>query len=284
MILRKPVFCTFFSIILAAIPAMSLAQTYVVNEQTNTNSELSSVAQREQAFRKKFHLTASEKMTFKRVPSTDELRDMIAKDPSLTNKKYPKKTVEFSDFESLLANPDFRFTKIMSDAGVFFIENSQEEQEERAKKVDDPIKTKVGEVFPKFRLATSDGSTLDNSMLKGRLTLINFFFDKCAPCIEETPMLNEFAKKHPEIQVLGMTFDNKKQVANYKKEHSFTWRVAYEGDAFIGKVLGIRSFPSYVLIDGHGKVLAIGGQSELKIDINNLVKNLEDLIERTTKS
>jgi thiol-disulfide isomerase/thioredoxin len=284
MSLSKTSLFTLISVVLTTMPASGSSKPAALSMQENGLSDSTSLEQREQAFRKKWYIAPSEKVTFKLVPSVDELADMIAKDPELENKKDPKKTVDFPEFEKSMTKAGFQYSKIMNDAGISFVEYSQKEQEERAKRVEVPLKVKMGEVFPAFSLASSDGATSDNAMFIDRLTLITFFFDKCVPCIEETPFLNEFSQKHPEIQVLGMTFDSKRQVANYKKDHGFNWRVAYGADTFMSNFLGIRSYPSYALIDGQGKVLAIGSQHDLKLDFKNLVKSLEELIERTTKS
>jgi cytochrome c biogenesis protein CcmG, thiol:disulfide interchange protein DsbE len=48
--------------------------------------------------------------------------------------------------------------------------------------------------FPKFELNTLTNGKFDSDKLKGKPTLINFWFTKCAPCIDEMPVLNKIKK------------------------------------------------------------------------------------------
>ena len=50
-----------------------------------------------------------------------------------------------------------------------------------------------GNPFPAFDLPTLSGDRLDQNQLKGKPTVINFWFTRCAPCIDEIPVLNALA-------------------------------------------------------------------------------------------
>lgn len=279
----RSVFCALSIASLSLTTQICAAQTDTTKSQTVSDTNSQTLAERELAFRKKWHIAEDEKVVFKRVPTAAELQEMIALDEKLGKQKHPKKTVSFAEFEKVLAEPKPSFVKLMTNEGSFFIEQSPAEMAERLAQVMPSLKVKRGDDFPKFRLSSTNGKVLDNSFFNERLTLLNFFFDKCAPCIEETPSLNAFSQQHPEIQVLGISFDTETQVINYKEKHGFAWPVAYAAKDLIENGLNLRSYPSYALIDSKGKILAIGGQSELKINFTSLVKNFEDLIARSVE-
>ena len=67
---------------------------------------------------------------------------------------------------------------------------------------------KAGAAFPAFALKTTAGVPVAGDVLSGRLTLLNFFFADCSRCIAEVPTLNAYARQHPEVQVLAVTFDD----------------------------------------------------------------------------
>lgn len=49
----------------------------------------------------------------------------------------------------------------------------------------------VGQKVPSFRAQTLDGVTIDSMYFMHKVTLINFMYIGCAPCIEEAPMLKK---------------------------------------------------------------------------------------------
>jgi hypothetical protein len=48
---------------------------------------------------------------------------------------------------------------------------------------------------PPFDLTQLDGGAVRNTHLLGGYAPINFFFNDCAPCSVEVPVLNDFATK-----------------------------------------------------------------------------------------
>jgi len=51
----------------------------------------------------------------------------------------------------------------------------------------------------------STAVTLENS--SGTWRVINYWAQWCKPCIKEIPELNELAREHPDITVLGVNYD-----------------------------------------------------------------------------
>lgn len=65
----------------------------------------------------------------------------------------------------------------------------------------DAYKLHAGDAFPAFALPSTKGVRVTGVALRGKLTLVNFFFADCLPCIAEIPALNAYARHHPEVQV-----------------------------------------------------------------------------------
>lgn len=171
-----------------------------------------------------------------------------------------RRVASFPEYQAMLDRNQANLTtvKLMMDGLTVFAEKSGAEIEAE-RSMEPPRKALKGVSFPAFDLASTDGTNKNEKFFRSKLTLINFFFDKCAPCIEETPALNQFAKDHPEIQVLAMTFDTLAQVQKYVGEHHFAWPIVYDAGNVIGKDLEIRSFPSFILVDENGIILEVNG-------------------------
>lgn len=204
------------------------------------------------------------------LPGSSKTQDVIAVKHTIYKREVP-----FSGYEQLLARSKKpAITKMMIGDSVAFIELSAEEISAR-QAVAPPHKELKGLSFPSFQLKTADGRELNEKVFKSKLTLVNFFFDKCAPCIEETPALNQFAKDYPEIQVLAMTFDKLAQVQKYVEEHHFAWPIVSDAGKVIANDLEVHGFPSFILVDENGMILGeqTGGDSS-----GDVSKKLHDWI------
>jgi peroxiredoxin len=192
----------------------------------------------------------------------------------IQTQEMPDKKVNFS--KMMMSNGDDNFI-------TMFIQQSAEEA--AAEKKATPtvrLKIKAGDTFPAFSVSTTNSNTVDNSLFQGKITLMNFFFDKCIPCIKETPELNEFAKKHPNIQVLAVTEDSLKKATKYASEHAFSWNIASTDHNFLKEKLGMITYPSFALIDGNGKVLGISTGAEIPAYEGKVEQGLVEWITKLT--
>ena len=55
--------------------------------------------------------------------------------------------------------------------------------------------TAVGHAYPNFKI-TNEARTIDNQSLRGKVVLINFWFEGCHPCMAEMEALNNLFKKN----------------------------------------------------------------------------------------
>lgn len=74
------------------------------------------------------------------------------------------------------------------------------------------IQYAVGDVFPDFSLRDMQGKNWTNEQLKGKKTVINFWFTGCGPCRNEMPELGSWVKQFPEVTVLAITFQKVEQI------------------------------------------------------------------------
>ncbi|MEO8810064.1 MAG: TlpA disulfide reductase family protein, partial [Rhodanobacter sp.] len=121
---------------------------------------------------------------------------------------------------------------------------------------------KPGQALPRFQLQTADGRGFDNATLRGHVTLVNFFFAACAPCIQETPTLTAYAEKYPQQHVLAVTFDDASTAKVYVADHGFNWPVLVDGMAF-NKAMGVDTYPVMALIGPNGRLLKISLSAEI---------------------
>ena len=153
----------------------------------------------------------------------------------------------------------------------------------------DSANTGVG-VFPSFEAKDLDGNKVDSSLFsKNAVTVVNFWFNGCSPCVAELPALNKLNEelKAKGGQVIGVNTDsldgNEDGIAEAKsilKEQGATYtNLALDSDSEAGKyATNIMAFPTTILVDRNGNIIGdpiMGG-----IDNDDTYKQVMDTIDQ----
>ena len=120
----------------------------------------------------------------------------------------------------------------------------------------------AGAAFPAFALKTTAGAPVAGDVLRGRLTLLNFFFADCGRCIAEVPTLNAYAHQHPEVQVLAVTFDDAAVATKFAEQRKLRWPVLADGRALVD-ASGVVGVPTFILVGPDAKVRAMSASAAI---------------------
>ena len=107
-----------------------------------------------------------------------------------------------------------------------------------------------------------DGAEDRLSAYRGRVVLINFWATWCAPCVDVLPELRELVAELPadRFALLGISVDEELETVTAFREREpmpwTNWHVGIESD--ITRAWAVRGFPTYVLVDDQGVILARG--------------------------
>src|SRR5271166_1058250 len=115
-----------------------------------------------------------------------------------------------------------------------------------------------GSEAPKFAVKADNGATLTPTDFGGKLLLLNFWASWCAPCVEEAPSLNEFAKtfKNAGVVVLGVSVDRKEPLyENFVKRFNVSYPTARDPEENLSYRYGTYKIPESYIIDRNGKVV-----------------------------
>jgi peroxiredoxin len=114
--------------------------------------------------------------------------------------------------------------------------------------------------MPEFNMPDLKGKRLNSASLRGKPTLINFYFAKCVPCILEVAPLNTFAVERRDLNVLAMTFDEVPEARAFVNRYGFAWRVIPDARDFIDR-MAVKRYPMMALFDAQGRLLGtrVGG-------------------------
>lgn len=144
--------------------------------------------------------------------------------------------------------------------------------------------------FPAFQAKDLDGNDVDSSIFsQNAVTVVNFWFNGCSPCVEELPELNKLNEelKAKGGQVIGVNTDsldgNEDGIAEAKsilKQQGATYtNLALDSDSEAGKyATSIMAFPTTVLVDRNGNIVGdpiMGG-----ITSDDVYKQVTDAIDQ----
>ncbi len=116
----------------------------------------------------------------------------------------------------------------------------------------------VGDTAPDFKITTSAGDQVTPRNFGGKVLVLNFWASWCAPCVEEAPSLNEFAKtfKNAGVVVLGVSVDRNTQMYdNFVKRFGVSYPLARDPEENISYRYGTYKIPESYIIDRNGKVV-----------------------------
>jgi thiol-disulfide isomerase/thioredoxin len=125
-----------------------------------------------------------------------------------------------------------------------------------------PADTGVGRPAPEVVLPDLAGQPHRLDEFRGRPVLVNFWASWCAPCVEEMPMLDAFARSQGSngTQVVGIALDDRAAVEAFLARHAVGYPVwletpgAADASVRLGNTLGVLPFS--VLIDARGRIAA----------------------------
>jgi cytochrome c biogenesis protein CcmG/thiol:disulfide interchange protein DsbE len=120
------------------------------------------------------------------------------------------------------------------------------------------IVVNAGDKAPNFKIAADNGQTISPHDFGGKLLLVNFWASYCAPCVDETPGLNDLARQlGPKgLVVFGISKDQDESA--YKKfiaNNQVVFPTARDPAGDIQLSYGTILIPESYLIDRNGRVI-----------------------------
>ena len=122
----------------------------------------------------------------------------------------------------------------------------------------------IGEAAPPLKVAQVGGGEIDLAMLKGKPVWVNFMRTDCPPCVDEFPLMNGFAARYAENDLVIVAVDIKEDegdVAAFASSLGATFPLGLDTDGAAQQEWGAYGLPVHFWIDKEGVVRdgALGG-------------------------
>ena len=137
-----------------------------------------------------------------------------------------------------------------------------------------------GHPYPEFKV-TNENKAVDNQSIKGKVVLINFWFEGCHPCMTEMDALNGLFKKldsNKDFLFISLTWDEKETVKRVKEKYGLAFEVFSASAKECQRLNFGCGYPTSIVLDKSGIVKYRHSGGSIKIEEAN------EFIEKTLMS
>ncbi|MEB0263890.1 MULTISPECIES: TlpA disulfide reductase family protein [unclassified Mucilaginibacter] len=121
-------------------------------------------------------------------------------------------------------------------------------------------KIKEGGKFPLIQLKSVNLTASKLKLPKAKFILINYWFSRCRPCLDEIPSLKKIYSnfKAKGFEIVGLSTDKIKDVPIWQrrvKEYELSWYQYIDENGHEANQLNVKSFPTTFLLDSTGTII-----------------------------
>jgi peroxiredoxin len=126
----------------------------------------------------------------------------------------------------------------------------------------------IGKSFKSFNKKDVTGKYFTDKDLKGKITLVNFWFEACHPCVAEFEAFNKIfdsLSTNEDFRFISFTFDNVNSIAESIRKYQLHFPIISISKEECYSLNGSSGFPITMLIDREGKIAYIksGGDPDI---------------------
>ena len=134
-------------------------------------------------------------------------------------------------------------------------------------KKDSVTQARIGTVYPSFKAYTLTDNSISDTNLQNKITVINFWFQDCRPCIYEFESLNKLYndyKNNKDFQFISFTCDSETDAIPIVAKYKLLYPVCSISRDECYRLNFNQGFPTTIIVDKKGHVTYI--KSGMPID------------------
>jgi len=151
-------------------------------------------------------------------------------------------------------------------------------------RIDSIEKSTLGKDFSEFKTVALNGDVISEKNLNGKVTLVNFWFETCAPCIAElgalSNLFNEY-KDNPDFLFLSFTVDNLEVARKAVEKYDIPFIVCSLSREEASRMNFSMGFPTNIILNRERKIVFFksGGSIKEKM-VEKQIKEIGNVISK----
>lgn len=139
---------------------------------------------------------------------------------------------------------------------------------------------------PDFSFTSLQGEHFSLEDLRGKVVVLDFWGTWCQPCVESVPELRNMHKKYSKessFVLIGISSDSEDDTwRDFTERNKMVWPQYRDKDRRIHRAFGVRSFPTYYVIDHEGIVRykSSGAGWAQSADLHEVIRKQMKLLEK----
>jgi thiol-disulfide isomerase/thioredoxin len=133
-----------------------------------------------------------------------------------------------------------------------------------------------GNPLPAYGFTDLEGKRYDPTTTRNKVLVLKCWFIGCVACVEEFPELNQLVEKyraHPDVAFVSLAMDSPPLLRAFLTRKPFGYAVVPNMEKYMENSLGIRMYPTHILVDRAGTI----------VKVTNSVEDLEPFLEKQMK-
>ena len=125
----------------------------------------------------------------------------------------------------------------------------------------------LNDTVPHFEFRTIAGKVFNSEDLRGKVVLLDFWNEHCAPCIKQMPDLQALAKTYDpkKVVILSLCRDSTQLFNNIMKRRGITTLNVVANSEWFHRLLGVWVYPDVAIIDKNGIIKSnITGEEDIQ--------------------
>ena len=132
----------------------------------------------------------------------------------------------------------------------------------------------AGKPLPSFTRRTLAGAAVDTKALAGKVVVVKFFAEYCAPCTKTVPAAQALASEHPEVAFIGISEDERASTAaQLVQRHGLTFPVIHDAGQVLSGRFRVREMPATFVTGRDGVVRWVGGENQDEAALRDAVEH-----------
>ncbi len=131
-----------------------------------------------------------------------------------------------------------------------------------------------GKPLPSFSRRTLGGAPVDTKALAGKVVVVKFFAEYCAPCTKTLPAAQALATEHPEVAFIGISEDeHASTAAELVRRHGLTFPVIHDSGQVLSGRFRVREMPATFVAGKDGVVRWVGGENQDETALRDAIEH-----------